>query len=93
MTSIKEKAQAYEPRQIKNIADLDKISVDLDVLEDNEAEFPYLYALIEGERHKVPVTVLSALKDILAENSELKSFKVKKTGEGLKTKYTVIPLA
>jgi len=93
MTSIKEKAQAYEPRQIKNIADLDKISVDLDVLEDNEAEFPYLYTLIEGERHKVPVTVLSALKDILAENSELKSFKVKKTGEGLKTKYTVIPLA
>lgn len=93
MTSIKEKAQDYEPRQIKNIADLDKVSVDLEIMEDSEAEFPYFYVLVDGERYKVPVTVLSALKAILDEKAELKSFKVKKDGEGLKTKYTTIPLA
>ena len=45
-----------------------------------------------GEKYKVPVSVLSALKEILEVKPELKLFKVIKKGEGLKTEYTTIPL-
>ena len=33
MASLKEAAQAYEPPQAKNIADLDKVSVDISITE------------------------------------------------------------
>ncbi len=61
--------------------------------EDAEAEFPFKYIEIEGEKYKVPISVLMNLKVILEENPNLKKFKVKKTGEGMDTKYTVIPLS
>ena len=93
MTNLKEAAQNYEPQKIKNIADLPSVSLlDLELQEDNEAEYPYSYVMVEGERYKVPVSVIASLKDILEESPNLKKFKVKKTGEAMKTKYTVIPL-
>ena len=93
MTKLIEEAKAYEPKQIKNIADLDSVSVDLDVLNETEVEFPYKYIVVGGERYKVPISVLGSLKVILGENANLKTFKVKKTGTGLGTEYTTIPLA
>lgn len=93
MASIKENAQEYEPKQIKNIAELDKVSVDWDVKEDLEVEFPFKFIELDGHRYKVPITVLANLKDILVENPEIKFFKVKKSGEGIKTNYTVIPIS
>jgi hypothetical protein len=47
---------------------------------------------VNGEEYRVPDSVLKALKDNLEVNPKLGWFKVKKTGEGLKTNYTVIPL-
>jgi len=92
MANIKEEAQEYEPKQIKNIAELSSIPTDLEVHKDLEAEFPYKYVILSDERYKIPVSVIASLKSILEENPNLKKFKVKKTGEGLKTSYTTIPL-
>jgi len=46
---------------------------------------------VDDEEYRVPTSVLKSLKVILEDKPDLKFFKVKKTGEGLKTEYTVIP--
>jgi len=94
MASLKDTAINHEQKsKVNNIADLQSVSTDLEVKEDTEAEFPYQYVEIEEIRYRIPSSVLSNLKAILEENKELKKFKVKKTGEGMDTRYTVIPLA
>jgi len=94
-------AKAYEPKQIKNIADLDKVSIDLELKEveyttkdeqGNDKHFTVMETEIEGESYRVPTVVLKQLKAQLEANEDLKFFKVNKSGEGLKTQYTVIPL-
>lgn len=98
MTSIKELAQAYEPKRIKNISDLDKVSTTLDVeektfKEGTPEEYKQKLATIEEVDYKVPNIVLEQLKEQLEEMPDLKFFKVKKTGEGQQnTRYTVIPI-
>jgi hypothetical protein len=94
MAKLSEEAIAYEGKgKIKNIAELNAVSTDLEVKQDSEAEFPYRYIEVEGEKYKIPSSVLGSLKAILEENPNLKKFKVKKTGEGMETRYTVIPLS
>jgi len=97
MGSIMDEAQAYEPPQTKNIADLEEVSVDADIVEreftDKDGKpFTISVIIVDGEDYRVPVSVLKSLKAIAEEKPEIKKFKVKKTGEGLKTEYTVIPL-
>lgn len=94
MGNIKQEAQGYEPTaKLRNISELPSVDTDLAVLEDNDAEFPYKYIEINSERFKMPITVLASLKAIFEENPNLKKFKVKKSGEGKETRYTVIPLS
>lgn len=98
--SIKEEAKAYEPKQTKTIDELEKVSVDLvltedtyDVEEDGKPKsVTQKICNVDGEEYRVPYSVLKDLKVILEDNPELKFFKVKKVGEGLKTNYTVIPV-
>ena len=45
-----------------------------------------------AELDRVPRTVLKSLKAIREEKPDLQEFKVKRSGEGLKTVYTVITL-
>lgn len=99
MASIKEEAQDYTPKQTKNIADLEKVSVEIQVepdlrsgTDDNGKTFYYKVIIVEEEEYRVPDSVLKALKSILEEKPDLEFFKVKKTGTGLKTNYTVISL-
>ena len=92
MTTLRETAENFVPKQIKNVADLPSINIDAEILFASEAEFPYHYIEINGEEYKVPDSVIRDLKNILAESPLLKTFKVKKSGEGLKTRYTVIPI-
>ena len=92
MPNLKETAAAYEPPKIRNVTDLDFISVEMQVQEEKEVEYPYFYIMVEGERYKVPVSVLSNINDILQASPKITKFKVKKSGEGMKTKYSVIPL-
>lgn len=94
MGNVKDEAQGYEPKaKVKNISELPSVETDFAVFEDEEAEFPYKYIEVNGERYKLPLSVLASLKAILEENPNLKKFKVKKTGEGMDTRYTVIPLS
>lgn len=68
------------------------MSIDVEVKAEEEAEFPYKYIEVDGERYRIPSSVLNQLKVFIEDNKELKDFKVKKTGEGMGTDYTVIPL-
>lgn len=98
MTSLKDMAKEYEAPQTKNISELEKVSVDIDVTEEthtNEKEgkdFTILVTIIDEEKYRVPKTVLGQLKAILEKMPETKSFRVLKDGEGLGTKYQVVPL-
>ena len=98
MPSIKESAIAYEGgSKTRNIAELEKVSTDLDVksktLKNSKGEeFTLEYVEIEGEEFRVPASVLKSLKVILEDNPALKTFRVKKQGADMDTSYTVIPL-
>lgn len=98
--NIKESAQAYKPQQTKNIADLEKIPVDLEVLpksfetldaDGNTKIVEYNAVIVNEVEYRIPNSVLRDLKVLIAEDADLQFFKVIKTGEGLKTTYTVIP--
>ena len=92
MATLKESAIGYEPQQTLNIADLDIVSVDCEIKEASDVEFPYEYIEVDGNKYRVPVSVKKALKANLEENPKLSKFRVKKTGEGMNTTYTVIAL-
>ena len=97
MAKLSEEAQAYEPPKTKNIADLEVVRTDLEIIEkeftrsDGET-FSMRVVTVDGEDYRVPVSVLKSLKAILEEKPGLKCFKVKRSGEGMKTEYTLIPL-
>jgi hypothetical protein len=95
--TLKEEALAYESKSTGNIAELPKVSTELHT-EDREATneegkaYSYKVIVVEGQEYRVPASVLKSLKAILEDNPNLKTFKVKKTGQGMDTSYTVIPL-
>jgi len=96
MKSIKEMAAAFEPKQTKNIADLDKVSVDMKIetrtfKEGTDEEFSVNVVVLDGEEYRVPNTVLVAVKAMLERKPDLKFISVSKSGSGLGTKYTVMP--
>ena len=97
METIKEKAKAYEPKKTRSIAELDSVQVDLNTREEkfNEGkddEFTITVIDTDGKEYRIPDSVLKSLKVILKEKPDLKTFKVVKTGEGLNTNYTVVPI-
>ena len=97
MATLIEEARAYEPQQMKNIADLPEVPVDLEVVEKifkegSEDEFKAKVATLNNDDYRVPVSVLGALKAIAEAKPDVKRVKVVRTGEGKQTKYTVIPL-
>lgn len=97
MANIKEEAEGYEAPKTKNIADLEKVTVKSEIHErefiNSEGKpFTVKVIVVDGEDYRVPVSVLKALRTILEEKPELEFFKVKKTGEGLKTEYTIVTL-
>lgn len=97
MTNIKEEALAYESQRTQNIVDLEIVPADIEIHDgsghDGDGkEFFYKYILVEGTEYRVPNSVLQNLKAILESNPKLTKFKVTKAGEGMNTKYTVIPI-
>lgn len=91
--NIKETAEAYEPKSsVLNISELSELSVDLDVLYESEAEFPYSYIEVNGDRYKMPVSVMASLKAILKEKPKMKKFKVLKSGKNMDTRYQILEL-
>ena len=102
MAKISEVAKNYESTsKTKNIADLNKVSTDLEVLHDSfvfekngETKTVQQQVIeVEGEKYRIPVTVIQQLKVVLEDNPELKYFKVRKSGTTKDdTRYQVIPL-
>ena len=96
MATIKEAAQAYEPPQTLNIADLDKIPIDLELKDgtgkDKEGqEFKYKYAVIDEKQYRVAGSILGGIKAILQKMPNLQFVQVIKQGQGMNTRYQVIP--
>ena len=91
--TLKEEAQIHESKQIKNISELNVVATDAVVNEQLDVEYPYKYIEIDGDKYRIPNSVIGSLKAVLEDNPELKTFKVRKTGEGMTTKYTLIPLS
>ena len=96
MATIREAAQAYEPPQTLNIADLEKIPIDLELKEgvgkDKEGqEFKYKYAEIDGKQYRVAGSILGGIKAILEKMPSLQFVQVIKQGQGMNTRYQVIP--
>ncbi len=97
MGTIGEEASQYEQPTTKNITDLKVISTSYQ-MEDREGKdndgkiFKYKVIIVDGADYRVPTSVIGSLKAILEKKPDLKEFSVSKTGSGMDTRYTVIPL-
>lgn len=96
MATIKEAAQQYEPPTTLNIADLEKIPIDLELKDGagkdkDGVEFKYKYAVIDGKDYRVAGSILGGIKAILQKIPDLKFVSVIKQGQGMNTRYQVIP--
>lgn len=97
--SLKEEALETEPQQkTKNISELSQVSTALLVnsetfLNKDGEEVTIKVINVNGEKYRVPQSVLNSLKAVLEDNPNLKTFKVKKSGEGMDTRYVLIPLS
>lgn len=100
MATIFESAKAYEPSQTLNIADLESVDVNLQLEErtgkkrdesgkETGETFTYKVIVVDGQDYRVPNTVLEKLQEALKIKSDIKKFKVNKTGSGLATRYSV----
>jgi len=97
MANLKDSALNYEAPAIHNIAELEKVSAELDVKTETHTKadgetFSVDVIVVDGQKYRVPATVLANLKAILQAKPDLKSFKVNKSGSGMQTTYTVIPM-
>lgn len=97
MTKLSDFAKDYEAPKTKNIADLEVVRTDQEIIErvfkeGTLEEFKVNVIVTNEEDYRVPMSVVKSLKVILEAKPDLAAFKVTKTGEGLKTEYTVIPL-
>jgi len=92
--NLKEASKGYEPKKTHNVADLEAVSLSSPLEERSGTdasgkEFSYSVILVTGEEYRVPNSVLEEIQTILAEKPETKTIKVKKSGEGMNTKYKV----
>jgi hypothetical protein len=86
----------------KLITDLPEVLVDMELVDDS-FEFTdkitgetktvnQKVIMIEDEKFRVPTSVIQQLKIHLEDNPTMKKFKVRSSGSGMDTRYTVIPL-
>lgn len=96
MTTLKEEALAYQPKETLNIADLDKFSVNIELFDgegtDKEGQtFVYKYAEINGKQYRVAGSIIGGIKALLGKMPNLEYVSVIKQGSGMNTKYQVVP--
>lgn len=95
MAKMKDMAKDYTPKATPNISELEKVSVDVEIKEEEftteEGDtFKVNIAIVEGKKYRVPNMVLKQLKAILTKKPYIKYISVVKDGEGLKTSYSVV---
>jgi len=96
MATLREEARVYEPPQTLNIADLEKVPIDIELYEgegrDGNGEvFVYKYAKIQGKEYRVAGSVIGGIKAIIEAMPDIKYVKVIKQGQGMNTRYQVLP--
>jgi len=96
MSTLKEAAQQYEPPQTLNIAELDKIPIDIELKDGSGTKtdgetFTYKYATVEGKDYRVAGSIIGGIKALLQKMPKLTFVSVVKQGSGMNTRYTVVP--
>ena len=97
MATLREEAQAYTPPQTLNIADLDKIPIDIE-LKNSEGtrtdgeKFTYKFATVDGKDYRVAGSIIGGIKALLEKMPHLKFVGVIRQGTGMNTRYQVIPM-
>jgi len=94
---VREMAQAHEPKQTKNVTELESLNLQLPIEEkeytDKEGKtFTVNEVIIDNEAYRVPISVIGQIKAIVEVKPETTEVKVTKSGEGLNTQYQTIPL-
>ena len=97
MANLKETAKQYEPTQTKNVSELEVVSTNLELTTEEFTKtdgetFTVDSVMVEGEKYRIPQSVIKQLKSLFEEQPDLKFFKVKKSGSGMNTSYMVIPV-
>lgn len=99
MTSFKDKAKAYEPKQTLNITDLEKVDISWPIEtrtgkkknEDTgeDETFTYDVMIVNEKEYRVPNSVTEKVQEALKIRSDIEFVKVTKKGSGLATRYSV----
>lgn len=97
MSSLKDFAKSYEPKQMGNIADLKVVDTSVEIKTEtrkdkDNADYIVSFIVVNGQEFRVPMSIIEQLKAIIESKPDLKTFKVNKTGTGMGTKYQVIAL-
>ncbi len=101
MATLKETAQGYVPKQTHNIADLESFDISEDVqtrkgTNGDGEKYEYFVLVRDEEEYRIPNTVMNDIKNIIDANAkhdkEVTMFAVEKTGEGIKSRYTIVTL-
>ena len=101
--TLKDLAQQEKPRIFKKIEDFEAININNEISErtcmtKEGKEFTikelslYNKDTDEVDRVRIPQTVIWGLQALLRHDPNLKYFRVIKTGEGMNTRYTVLPV-
>jgi uncharacterized protein (UPF0216 family) len=97
-STIKEVANAYQPKKTRNISEMEVVNIDnlnvevRDGTDNNGKDFHYSVVIKDGEEYRIPDSVLGSIKTILGAKPNLKTVKVIRKGQGMNTEYTVVPL-
>ena len=97
MGNFKEVAQAYEPKKTPIVSELEAVSLACPITKKSGTDadgkdFEYFVVNVEGIDYRVPNSVMEQVQSLLEEKPDTKTIKVKKKGEGMSSKYTVIVL-
>ena len=96
MAKLNEFVKDYIAPVFKNISEIDRIPVDVEIIDkleeyDGKEKLNHYITLSDIE-YRMPVPVIKQLQEQLKANPEMKAFSVSKTGEGIATSYVVIPI-
>jgi len=94
---LKEAATKFVAKTISNVAVLDRVPINAEIelktfKEGTKEEYESYIATIEGNEFYIAMSVMGQIQEFIADMPGLKAVRVKKNGEGLNTRYVVIPL-
>lgn len=92
MKSLKQASQEVKTAKTGVISDLESLDINLELQTFQGVDFEYDYMEVDGEKYRVPKSVQLQIQDLLKEQPDLTTIKVRQSGTGMNTRYTVIPL-